>query len=342
MNILSLFLLLLGSLQASHWNVQTSGVQSSLRGISAMSDAGRSGSIIWASGSAGVILKSADSGKTWKQLHVEGGDKLDFRGIRAVDGQTAYVMSSGDGENSRIYKTTDGGESWSQQYTDKRPKFFLDGLVCFSATHCVALSDPVDGKFVIVGTQNGKDWKELPRDHMPGALPNEGAFAASNSVLTAYGSKDLYLASGGASAARVFHSVDAGLTWTVSETPILAGDPACGIFSITRAENTIVIVGGNYTKATLIDRVAAYSSDQGATWHLASRTTGGYRSAVASLGGSSFIAAGPSGADISTDGGKTWSPTDSLNLNALAVSVTRRVWGAGSKGTVAILEPSPK
>ena len=47
---------------------------------------------------------------------------LDFRDIDAVDERTAYVLSIGDGDASRIYKTTDGGRTWTLQFrnTDNR------------------------------------------------------------------------------------------------------------------------------------------------------------------------------------------------------------------------------
>ncbi|HSB74016.1 MAG TPA: hypothetical protein VLC12_00120, partial [Terriglobales bacterium] len=133
------------------WSVQTSGVDSNLRGVSVKYDQESEGGqhyIVWASGSNGVILRSINDGKSWKQLSVPGGEALDFRDIEAFDANTAYVMASGEGARSRIYKTGDGGKTWKLQYTDKRPEFFLDALACESATHCYALSDPVQDKFL--------------------------------------------------------------------------------------------------------------------------------------------------------------------------------------------------
>src|SRR5208283_5663850 len=141
------------------------------------------GTTIWASGSRGVILRSKDSGKNWEQLQIPGGETLDFRGVQAFNGNMAYVMSSGGGDKSRIYKTVDGGKNWELLYTDKRKDFFLDGIACVSATNCFALSDPVDGKFLLLHTEDGKSWKELPRATMPAAMEKEGVFAASNSSL---------------------------------------------------------------------------------------------------------------------------------------------------------------
>src|SRR5258708_34962283 len=124
------------SVQAQWWKVQTSGLDTNLRGVSVarLRNAKRVFPAVWASGSNGVILKSIDEGTTWKRLHIAGGDALDFRGIVAFNASTAYVISSGEGEKSRIYKTTDGGETWNLQYTNKQKEFFLDSIACLSET----------------------------------------------------------------------------------------------------------------------------------------------------------------------------------------------------------------
>ena len=327
------------------WSVQTSGIDTNLRGVSAapLSNAiatGHSGDSpderigVWACGSNGVILVSKDTGKTWKRLHVAGGDTLDFRGIVALDETTAYVMSSGEGDKSRIYKTTDGGATWKLEFTDKRPSFFLDALVC--DRDCYALSDPVDGKFVVVGAPNGENWKELPGDGMPAALPGEGAFAASGTALAMNNDGGLYFGTGGGKAARVFHSPDFGKTWTVAETPIASGNASSGIFSIVATPWAVIAVGGDYKDPKRPDRVAAFSQDGGKTWTLAAQQPGGYRSAVAALYGA-MLAVGPTGEDISEDFGAHWKNIGALDLNAAFVLDIYNGWAVGAKGTIARL-----
>jgi photosystem II stability/assembly factor-like uncharacterized protein len=321
----------------NQWVVKASGIKTNLRGVSATPQLGARGEppvVVWASGSNGVILESVDSGETWKQLHVEGGEALDFRGIQAFDTKTAYVMSSGEGEKSRIYKTTDGGASWELQYTDKRAEFFLDALVCSSANACYALSDPVDGKFLLVSTTDGKHWSELPRDNMPPARVGEGAFAASNSSLALFGKSEIYFGTGGTGSARVFHSADRGLTWSVVDTPIASPTASSGIFSLVRTGNAMVAVGGDY-KATMVRAgVAAFSRDAGHTWRLAEQQPSGYRSAVAQASAGALVAAGPTGEDISSDGGANWSRFDAMNLNAVAFLENGMGWGVGPDGTI--------
>lgn len=336
MRVLVSLLLFCTAAQAQQWSVQSSGLDTSLRGVSVVRSSRAPHSLaVWACGSNGVILRSLDAGKSWKQLHVAGGETLDFRGIVAFGDGTAYAMSIGGGENSRIYKTTDAGETWKLEYSENRSAFFLDDLACISRTKCFALSDPVDGKFLLVSTNDGQHWNELPRDNMPAALAGEGVFAASNSAMVIYAKREIYFATGGGRAARVFHSSDLGRTWTVAETPIASRNASEGIFSLARNGKTVAVVGGDYKDVNRADDAAAYSRDGGATWKLASRQPGGFRSAVAFENGRTLIAAGPSGEDVSHDGGATWTQTDSLNLNAVAVLGGNEIWGVGPKGTIA-------
>jgi len=340
LTVLLLFLFSSAPSKAQWWKVQTSGIDTNLRGVSAayVRDAkGLRAPVVWASGSKGVILRSLDEGKSWQRLYVVGGEGLDFRGIVAFNEKIAYVMSSGDGEKSRICKTIDGGQTWALQYTDKRKEFFLDAIACLSETHCLALGDPIDGKFLLLSTTDGAHWQPLASDGMPKALPGEGAFAASNSSLLVSG-EDIFFGTSGP-AARVFRSPDSGRTWTVAETPIAHGNASSGIFSIAHAEEKeIVAVGGDYQDPTRASAVAAYSLDEGQTWQLSEHQPGGFRSAVACDDeGALCVAIGPSGEDVSLSKitAALWKSTDCLKFNAVVLLNRVTGWAVGSNGTIA-------
>jgi|HubBroStandDraft_6_1064221.scaffolds.fasta_scaffold00283_21 photosystem II stability/assembly factor-like uncharacterized protein len=313
------------------WSVKNSGVDTNLRGVSVVLETFFSPeSVVWASGSHGVVLRSADSGKSWKRLQIPDAESLDFRGVQAFGENIAYVMASGEGNNSSIYKTSDGGKTWTKQYSDARKAFFLDAIACSDEAHCFALSDPVDGKFLLVSTSDGQHWQEVGRENMPSALPSEGAFAASNSSMILEG-KDIYFGTGGP-AARVFHSPDLGRTWSVAETPIFSGKPSAGIFSLAADGDIILAVGGDYQDPKLTQKLAATSHDAGKTWRLTDKMPGGYRSAISKCG-SGFVSVGPTGADINYSYDR-WSPISQDNFNALAYS-KGQVWAVGPNGTIA-------
>jgi photosystem II stability/assembly factor-like uncharacterized protein len=277
-------------------------------------------------------VRSTDSGKTWKRLRIRATEALDFRGVQAFGENTAYVMSSGEGAQSRIYKTTDGGENWKLQYQGAKKEFFLDALICNDEKHCVALSDPVDGKFVILTNTEGEHWIELGRENMPAALPKEGAFAASNSSLCMEGD-EVRFGTGGP-AARVFASHDFGKTWTVAETPIVSGNASSGIFSLFCDERTIVAVGGDYQDPARAYKNAAISRDGGKTWELATQPPGGYRSAVGKYAGG-YVTVGPTGAETSVDGLR-WNSIGKVNFNAYgSIFLGGESWAVGPHGIVA-------
>src|SRR5271168_1651658 len=339
--MLLLTILFVSPAAAHSWTVETgvwegSRWNSNLRGVSATharNSERHPAPVIWASGSESRVLRSNDGGQHYTRLMVNSNGRLDLRGIQAFNGKVAYVMSSGLGKMSRIYKTRDGGDAWKLQFSGSRPQFFLDALVCISEKECFALSDPVDGKFVLISTTDGQHWKQLPSDAMPSALPDEGAFAASGSCLAIYDNREIYFVTGGG-AARVFHSPDLGRTWTVTETPMAKGNPSWGGFSITRLGSILAVVGGDYNDDAGPERTAAYSLDQGATWNLAAGPPGGFRSAVAFLGQNTLLTVGTGGEDVSTDQGEHWTRTGDLDLNAIAV-LDGSAWAVGPDATIA-------
>ena len=198
-----------------------------MRGVSAVSDR-----VAWASGTNGTVLRTTDGGASWHRLTIPGSEKLDFRDIDAVDERTAYALSIGPGELSRIYKTTDAGLTWTEQFVNRDPKAFYDAMAFWDEQRGVAVSDSVDGQFVVLTTRDGgASWTRVPSSALPAALPNEGFFAASGTNVTVAAPNHVWLGTGAASEARVLHSSDGGRTWAVSKTPLAAG-PSAGIFSI--------------------------------------------------------------------------------------------------------------
>src|SRR5439155_24926179 len=111
-------------------------------------------------------------------------------------------------------------------FTNQEAKGFFDCMAFTDPKHGIVVGDPVNGKFQILRTHDGgKTWQYSDPQKMPPATEGEGAFAASNSCIATNGTQDVWFATGG-SAARVFHSSDAGDSWTVSDTPIPHGAPS--------------------------------------------------------------------------------------------------------------------
>jgi photosystem II stability/assembly factor-like uncharacterized protein len=327
--ILPLFILFFVSIGGAQWQKQSVETKASLRGLSVVTD-----KIVWASGTSGTFLRTIDGGKNWTVGKVSGAEKLDFRDVEAFDANTAYVLSIGEGENSRIYKTIDGGKSWKLQFQNTNPKAFFDALAFWDADNGMAMSDPVDGKYVLLATNDGgASWKIVDTAKMPDAKPGEAAFAASGTCLVTSGKSNVYLVSGGQDA-RVFRSDNRGLSWSVADTPIIKGTSGSGIFSIAmRNAKNGVIVGGNYEKPNEVNNNLAFTEDGGQNW-TSGKGLSGYRSAVVYVNKKTLLAVGSSGSDLSTDGGKTWSNLDKENYNAVQSKGVKAIWAVGASGLV--------
>jgi photosystem II stability/assembly factor-like uncharacterized protein len=314
----------------THWQQQTIRSDADFRGLCAVTP-----NIAWVSGTKGTYGRTTDAGRTWSVGTVPDAAKLDLRDVEAFGETTAYLLSAGPGAESRIYKTVDGGKTWTLQFKNADPAAFFDAIAFWDDQHGIALSDPVKGQFQLLVTEDGGTaWKRLPGKNMPPALPNEGAFAASGTCLVTHGKHDVWFCTGGAKTARVFHSNNRGQNWRVSETPILAGTDSAGIFSIAfRDPNHGMIVGGDYRKPNDTGATAALTTDGGNTWTLLNSPFP-FRSGVA-WAKDRWVAVGTSGSHSSQDNGVTWQLLDRENYNSVGFTSTGEGWAVGPKGRIA-------
>ncbi|GAQ73879.1 Ycf48-like protein [Streptomyces turgidiscabies] len=324
--------------RAPHWAAKDSGTTDvRFRGLAAVSRG-----TAWLAGTQGTVLRTTDGGRSWRNVSPPGAAELQFRDIEAFDARRAVVLAIGEGEDSRVYRTDDGGGTWTESFRNTDARAFYDCLTFFDSRHGLAMSDPVDGRFRILSTgDGGRSWTVLPSDGMPAALEGEAGFAASGQCLVSSGPRDVWLATGGGARARVLHSADRGLTWTASDAPIPAGDPARGVFALAFRDRTHgLAVGGDYRADQTSPRAGAVTTDGGRTWTAAATSPPAYRSGVAWLPYSrtAALAVGPTGTDLTTDAGRTWKTVDTGSYDTVDCAPDLGCWAAGEKGRVARLE----
>ncbi|MFY9553346.1 MAG: glycosyl hydrolase [Blastocatellia bacterium] len=301
--------------------------------------------VAWASGNGGTYSRTTDGGVTWHSAVVSEAAQLDFRDVQGVDANTAYLLSIGPGEQSRIYKTRNGGLDWTLQFTNHNPKAFFDAFAFWDARTGIAMSDPVDGRFILIKTTDGgATWKEISCESLPPALEGEAAFAASGTCIAVQGTQNVWFGTGGAAIARVFRSTDGGTNWVVTATPITAGNASSGIFSIAfRDSKNGVIVGGDYKKENEPGNNVAITPDGGATWNPSNGARpAGFRSAVAYAAGgpAKLVAVGPSGSDYSSDKGASWTSIDSTGYHAVSLQGSGG-WAVGEDGRIGKIQGLP-
>jgi photosystem II stability/assembly factor-like uncharacterized protein len=318
------------------WEALEVGFQSSLRGLSAVDE-----ETAWVSGSGGSFAFTRDGGDSWQSGTVPDSESLDFRDVQAFADGTAYLMSAGPGDLSRIYKTSDWGQSWSVQHVNPEEAGFFNGMAFWDSEHGMVVGDPVDGDLFLLATSDGgQGWERVSGNQHPRVMEGEYGFAASGTNIATFGEQGLVVASGGP-VARVFRTPDRGKSWEVVTTPMASGNESSGIFSIAyRDPLHAMTAGGDYQNDEETSGTLARSADGGLTWTLVDGTPGvGFRSAVAWRNSAElpmWVAVGTSGSSYSIDDGLSWTTFEMEPYNAVAFGGSRG-WAAGPQGRVARL-----
>jgi photosystem II stability/assembly factor-like uncharacterized protein len=312
---------------------QESGVAVRLRGISAV-DA----NVAWASGREGTVLRTIDGGAHWQAMRVPGAQALDFRDVEGFDADTAVVLSIGPGDASRIYRTGDGGRTWTLALQNADPRAFFD-CMAFDGRRGWMLGDPVDGAFQVYATTDGGGSWQLQPTGMPVALKDEAAFAASGTciAITPWGRR---MAVTGGGAARVLLDDAGAMRWTAHATPVPARIPAAGIFSATPVGADMLLVGGDFERETVGSAALVQLGEQGGLRVSPLPDPRGYRSGAACFGDTQplCVAIGPSGADVLSGG--RWQPLSDTGYDAVDFAGNAG-WASGDKGRIARIELSP-
>lgn len=315
------------------WEILPTNSQQQFRGLSPVSD-----KVAWVSGTEGTVLRTTDGGATWASvrpvLSPEDAE-LQFRDVHAFSADKAVILSIGEGADSRVYVTSDGGSTWTQTFANQEAAAFYNCVDFEDDQRGIAVSDPVDGKFRLIETlDGGESWAIVDPSKMEPALEGEFGFAASGTCISTAAGR-WYLASGGVDPGRVFRSAD-GHRWDASGSAI-AGGASAGVFSVRfRDASHGIAVGGDFNAANGSDHTASWSEDGGATWTAAEAFPGGYRSGSSWAPGlcGVAVAVGPSGSDITVDGGQTWQAIDSGSFDSVECLAGRVCWASGSGGRV--------
>lgn len=339
------------------WTEVASGTEASLRGLSVVD-----GDTVWAGGAGGTLQRTLDGGLTWQSRPIPAprqtttGDAdaagtpaaPDHRDVHAFSADVAVVMSIT--RPAMLHHTEDGGATWTEAWRSDAPDAFLDGVAFWDESHGIAYGDPIDGRWLVLLTDDGgRSWWRVPDAAMPFETDGRAGFAGSGTgvctIMDVDGRRHAWIGLGGHAAdepdgtpAWILRTADGGATWHRDDAPI-ASSPSAGVFSIAMRDALRgVAVGGSWQDAEGRAAVAARTVDGGVTWtaYDADAGPGGYRSgAVVVAGSRTLLAAGPTGIDVSRDGGATWEPWRDDAAHVLASGPDGSVWAAGADGMIA-------
>ena len=103
------------------WELKDTGVQARLRGLDVVTS-----KVVWASGSEGTVIRTTDGGRSWQQRRpARTRPTCSSATSRRSTRRRAVILSIGTGEDSRIYRTADGGAHLDRDVPQHRPERVL-------------------------------------------------------------------------------------------------------------------------------------------------------------------------------------------------------------------------
>lgn len=321
--LLILFIFCSAALNAQ-WKSLGSGIDASPRHIFTMHAV--NDQVIWAAtgfehvsfAPSFEFTRSIDGGQTWLPGRLQFDPDLYHFDLFALDAQTAWVTTADEKEpiSGKIYKTTDGGDTWVHQSTaftgfNETPAaiYFWDADtgVSFGATCGDAHNDQIA---IYTTDDGGEQWSRVPVENMPEQLPGEGiCWWSGNSNYAAIGDTIWFFTS----ANRIFRSTDRGRNWE---------------FFLVRLNNAISIAFKDAQNGILIGfypNRAARTTDGGRSWYpivIPSDVRASEITYVPGTAGTYLIQDGDVLGDrdmlVSYDDGESWElKTSNVNLSCL-------------------------
>jgi photosystem II stability/assembly factor-like uncharacterized protein len=173
-------------------------------------------STIWVEDlNADSISITTNGGGSWisKPLPIPNGFPSSAGGIYAFSESRAYyILSASDLKG--IYKTTDGGNTWTKQTTGfNQNSLFPDVIHFWNENEGVSMGDAGPDFEIYTTTNGGDQWNLVPQINIPPGN-NEGIFSNQTSFRLVGNSLFFMTTS-----ARIFKSADKGLSWSVINTP---------------------------------------------------------------------------------------------------------------------------
>ena len=305
----------------AQWIDEASGFSAASHGIRNICPV--SSQVLWAaaydgSGAAAPvqdITKTINGGTLWTPHTIPGITNLDIANIVAVDDMKAWTCmyppaatTTGQG----IYKTTDGGVTWTHQASAlfTNASSFADFVYFWDQNLGYCVGDPINGKFEIYTTDDGgTTWTAIPAANSPAPVSGEygviGYFCVVGDI-TWFGTNK----------GRIYKSIDNGHNWTVAQIPGWTAKYAQPFFK----DNMIGYAGDRSSTTT---GGLAKTTDGGTTWTVATTTGNVFTNDMWYIPGtaSTWITSGAAAQATPPATGITYSFDDGTTWNDMASTI---------------------
>ncbi|WP_191906952.1 T9SS type A sorting domain-containing protein [Adhaeribacter soli] len=288
----------------AQWASQTTGQVSNSQ---VLSISPVNNNVVWAITSANELLRTTNGGATWtvsSLIAATGFPMIEVNCITALDASTAWITTVEAGfpsaSISGVFKTTDGGQTWTQQTIGYNGNSWPNMIHFFNSNDGVTMGDTNGGYFEIYTTSNGgSTWSRVPLSNLP--APDGNNDVGTGGDLYAVSGNTIWISVLGM---RVLKSNDKGLHWTVANTGLTQAGPnnlPLGL-AFSDINNGLVLANSQLKRTT----------DGGQTWTTVNYT-GPVKFYLSNVPGATntYISTGPGGtrpvgSSYSNDGGNTW------------------------------------
>ncbi|MBZ5604221.1 MAG: hypothetical protein LAO79_18120 [Acidobacteriia bacterium] len=296
------------------------------------------------------IYKSTDAGKTWSFIGLRDTGQISTIRVDPSNPEFVYVAALGNpfiGNKERgIYRSKDGGKTWENvlfisdevggadlEIQPGNPKVLFACMWHGMRKPWTIISGGREGG-IYKSTDGGDHWTKLA-----GGLPNE-LFGRANVAISNARPNRIYALIEAKPGSGLYKSEDAGATWT-----LVNGSGAI----ITRPfyYDTMTVDPNNPDVVFVGDENWFRSSDGGKTFRRAQAPHGDHHDIWINPKNSDYmIQSNDGGANVSMDGGKTWStqanqPTAEIYQVAVDNQYPYRVYGAQQDNTTVIVPSLP-
>ncbi len=263
------------------------------------------------------FLRTTDGGATWKAGTVTGGKNFFLMDIAAIDSNTAWATANNfTGFGGGIYKTTNGGASWTRQIST--PCVFI---YFFDAQNGVQVNLTGIGRT----TNGGTTWQTVA--NVPPALPNEFNLIYSSNNARAQAGDTIWV---GTSKGRVYRSANRGQTWTVAQTS-LGQNAVIHSLAFRNGRNGLAASAHD---GTSFKNQMAQTTDGGVTWTTITAPPSPMLTSIAYVPGTAnshvlVSATFRPGSSYTSDGGANWTNVDNGRYYSAVAFVSPTVGWAG-------------
>ena len=262
--------------------------------------------IVWASGYNGtgdgenyqVFTKTTNGGSSWTSGNINLGDTdLGIAMVSAISSTTAWAVGypTVAGDIGGIWKTTNGGTTWSRQDSASYNSTgsFTNVVHFWDENYGFAQGDPIGGEYELYITSDGGDnWESVPGANIPNPGGGEYGYVGQIEIV----GDNVWFTTNSTS---LYHSTDRGNNWQAYQCPVddFSGDA----ISFSDANNGIIVSGTNVYR----------TYDSGENWTQIDPNGPVNTIGVCYIEGTdTLFSTSQSGSSQSFDGGLTWNPID--------------------------------